>query len=106
MIPRYSRKAMADLWEPERKFRIWLDIEMLVCEALAQKGTIPREALKNIREKAKFDIGRIEQIEKEVKHDVIAFLTSVSEFVGPDSRYIHMGLTSSDILGTSGRSTA
>lgn len=101
MIPRYSRKEMADLWGPERRYQTWLDIELLACEALAQKGVIPPDALANIKEKARFDVKRIDEIERETKHDVIAFLTSVAEFVGPDSRFIHMGLTSSDILDTS-----
>ena len=101
MIPRYSRKEMEAIWSPQNRFQKWLDIEILACEALAQKGDIPRKALRTIREKARFDVDRIDEIERTVKHDVIAFLTSVSEFVGPDSRFIHMGLTSSDILDTS-----
>ncbi len=101
MIPRYSRKVMADLWGPEKRFQTWLDIEVLACEAMAQKGLIPAESLANIKAKARFDAARIDEIERETKHDVIAFLTSVAEFVGPDSRFIHMGLTSSDILDTS-----
>ncbi len=101
MIPRYTRERMAGVWKPENVFRKWLEIEMLVCEAWARLGEIPEGALKTIKDKASFDIKRIEEIEKEVKHDVIAFLTSVAESVGEDSRYIHMGLTSSDILDTS-----
>jgi len=101
MIPRYSRKEMEAIWSPQNRFQKWLDIEILACEALAQKGDIPRKALRTIKEKARFDVDRIDEIERTVKHDVIAFLTSVSEFVGPDSRFIHMGLTSSDILDTS-----
>jgi adenylosuccinate lyase len=101
MIPRYSRKEMETIWSAQNRFQKWLDIEILVCEALAQKGDIPREALRTIKAKARFDIDRIDEIERTVKHDVIAFLTSVAEFVGPDSRFIHMGLTSSDILDTS-----
>jgi adenylosuccinate lyase len=101
MIPRYSRQAMASVWSPENRFRKWLDIEILVCEALARKGVIPKKAFANIKAKAAFDVARIDKIEKIVKHDVIAFLTSVSEKVGPDARFIHMGLTSSDILDTS-----
>ena len=101
MIPRYSRQAMASVWSPENRFRKWLDIEILVCEALARKGVIPKKAFANIKAKAAFDVARIDKIEKVVKHDVIAFLTSVSEKVGPDARFIHMGLTSSDILDTS-----
>jgi adenylosuccinate lyase len=101
MIPRYSRKEMESIWSAQNRFQKWLDIEILACEALAKKGDIPREALKTIKAKARFDIARIDEIERTVKHDVIAFLTSVAEFVGPDSRFIHMGLTSSDILDTS-----
>ncbi|MBW2554201.1 MAG: adenylosuccinate lyase [Deltaproteobacteria bacterium] len=101
MIPRYTRKEMGEIWEPENRFRKWLDIELLVCEALNKLGEIPNSSLKNIRKNASFDIERIDEIEREVKHDVIAFLTSVSEHVGDDARYIHMGITSSDILDTS-----
>ena len=101
MIPRYTRKEMGKIWEPENRFRKWLDIEILVCEALNKLGEIPNSSLKNIKRDASFDIGRIDEIEREVKHDVIAFLTSVSEHVGDDARYIHMGITSSDILDTS-----
>ena len=101
MIERYSRKQMARIWEPENRFRKWLDVEIAACEAWAVLGKIPKKSLDTIKKKAGFDIKRIDEIEKTVKHDVIAFLTSVAEFVGPDSRYIHMGLTSSDILDTS-----
>ena len=101
MIPRYTRKEMGKIWEPDNRFRKWLDIEILVCEALNKLGEIPNSSLKNIKRNASFDIGRIDEIEREVKHDVIAFLTSVSEYVGGDARYIHMGITSSDILDTS-----
>ena len=101
MIPRYTRPEMAAIWKPENRFRIWLDVEIAACEAWNKLGRIPDEALETIKKKADFDIGRIDKIEEEVKHDVIAFLTSVSEKVGPDSRYIHMGMTSSDVLDTS-----
>lgn len=101
MIPRYTREEMGKIWEPENRFGKWLDIEILVCEALNKLGEIPNSSLKNIKRNASFDIGRIDEIEREVKHDVIAFLTSVSEHVGDDARYIHMGITSSDILDTS-----
>lgn len=100
MIPRYTRPEMAVIWEPENRYSIWLQIEILACEALNRLGRIPDEALKNISEKAAFDVDRIDEIEREVKHDVIAFLTSVAETVGPDSRYIHLGMTSSDVLDT------
>lgn len=101
LIPRYTRAEMAKIWELENKFQKWLEIEVAVCEAWAELGEIPKKALEVIKKKARFDTKRIDEIEKTVKHDVIAFLTSVAENVGPDSRYIHMGLTSSDVLDTS-----
>lgn len=101
MIPRYTRPEMAKIWSEENKYSIWLQVEVLACEAMALQGIIPPEAMKNIREKAEFDIDRINEIELTTKHDVIAFLTSVEEFVGEDSRYIHLGMTSSDVLDTS-----
>ena len=100
MIERYTRKEMGRLWEPQNRFRKWLDVEIAVCEAWAELGKIPKKALAVIREKADFDVKRIDEIEAVVKHDVIAFLTSVAEKVGPESRYIHKGLTSSDIVDT------
>ena len=100
MIPRYTRADMAKIWEPENRFRIWLEIETLACEAQAELGVIPREVVPVIREKGNFNIERIDAIEAEVKHDVIAFLTSVAEFVGPEARFIHQGMTSSDVLDT------
>jgi adenylosuccinate lyase len=101
VIPRYSRERMSAVWSPENRYRKWLDIEVLACEAMARKGTIPKKSFLNIKKKAAFDIDRIDEIEKTTKHDVIAFLTSVTEKVGQDGRFIHMGLTSSDILDTS-----
>ena len=101
MISRYSRDEMASLWTDEAKYRNWLDVEIAVCEAWAQVGEIPKNSLKIIKRKADFNISRIEELEKDLKHDVLAFLTSVSEYVGKDSRYIHLGLTSSDVLDTS-----
>jgi len=101
LIPRYSREIMSAIWSPENRYQKWLDIEILACEAMAQRGEIPERSLQNIKEKAAFDVARIEEIEKTTKHDVIAFLTSVTERVGEDGRFIHMGLTSSDILDTS-----
>jgi adenylosuccinate lyase len=92
---------MSAVWSPERRYRTWLDIEILACEAMARQGTIPKKSFLNIKKKADFDIDRIDEIEKTTKHDVIAFLTSVTEKVGQDGRFIHMGLTSSDILDTS-----
>jgi len=100
MIDRYSRPEMASIWSIKNKYEKWLQIEIAVCEALAEKGEIPKSALENIKSNAKFDPSRIDEIEKTVKHDVIAFLTNVAEHVGEDSRYIHMGMTSSDLLDT------
>ena len=100
MIPRYTRPEMARIWEPENRFRIWLEIETLACEAQAELGVIPKEVVQVIRDKGNFDIARIDAIEAEVKHDVIAFLTSVAEYVGPEARFIHQGMTSSDVLDT------
>jgi adenylosuccinate lyase len=101
LIQRYSRAKMEAIWSPENRYRKWLDIEILACEAMAGRGEIPESAVKNIRERACFDVERIDEIEKTTKHDVIAFLTSVTEKVGEDGRFIHRGLTSSDILDTS-----
>ena len=101
MIPRYSRPQMAGLWEPENRYRAWLEVEILACEANAKLGLIPAKALATIKKKADFNVKRVDELEKTVKHDVIAFLTAVGENVGPESRYIHLGLTSSDVLDTS-----
>ncbi|NLW44713.1 MAG: adenylosuccinate lyase [Syntrophomonadaceae bacterium] len=100
MIDRYTLPEMGRVWSEQTKLANWLKIEILVCEAWAQLGAIPVAALENIRNKAGFDINRIKEIEAETRHDVIAFLTNVAENVGEDSKYIHMGLTSSDILDT------
>jgi adenylosuccinate lyase len=103
MIPRYSRAEMTAIWDPQTKFRIWFEIEAHACDALAELGVIPRESAANIWAKAKdvtFDVARIDTIEREVKHDVIAFLTHLAEFIGPDSRFVHQGMTSSDVLDT------
>jgi adenylosuccinate lyase len=91
---------MGKIWEDQNKFAIWLEIEILACEAQAGLGVIPKEAVEIIRDKASFDVNRIDEIEREVKHDVIAFLTNVGEYVGPESRFIHLGMTSSDVLDT------
>ena len=101
MIDRYTRKEMGDLWTDQIKYQTWLKVEIHACEALTTIGRIPKKSLAIIKRKANFSVERIEEIEAETKHDVIAFLTSVAEHVGPDSRYIHMGLTSSDVLDTS-----
>ncbi|NOQ96524.1 MAG: adenylosuccinate lyase [Desulfobacterales bacterium] len=100
MIERYTRPEMGAIWEPHNRFAKWLEVEVLVCEAMAQEGMIPQKSLDTIKEKADFSIDRIQEIEEEVKHDMIAFLTNVEEYVGPDARFIHLGLTSSDILDT------
>lgn len=100
MIERYTLPEMGAIWSEENKYRKWLEVELAVCEAWARLGQIPRSSLENIKKKANFSLERIEEIEKVVKHDVIAFLTSVAEFVGEDSRFIHMGLTSYDIVDT------
>jgi adenylosuccinate lyase len=100
MIPRYSRPEMTTLWEPENKFKIWLEIETLAAEKMAEMGTIPKSAPKILRKKGRFDAARIDEIERRVKHDVIAFLTNVAEYAGPDARFMHQGMTSSDVLDT------
>ena len=100
MIDRYTRPEMGKIWDLENKFRKWLDIEIAAAEAMAELGEIPAGAAKNIREKANFDVKRIEEIEAVTNHDVIAFLTSVAEYVGDDSKYVHLGMTSSDVGDT------
>src|SRR5258707_7983358 len=103
MIPRYARDQMVQLWSPETKFRIWFEIEAHATDALAELGVVPKEAAQKVWEKgknAKFDVARIDEIEREVKHDVIAFLTHLSEIVGPEARFVHQGMTSSDVLDT------
>ena len=100
MIPRYSRPEMAALWAPESKFRIWFEIEAHACDAQAALGVIPKEAAQAVWERGRFEIARIDEIEREVRHDVIAFLTNLAEHVGPEARFIHQGMTSSDVLDT------
>ena len=100
MIPRYSRAEMVTIWEPETRFRIWFEIEAHATDALAELGVVPREAAKAIWEKGAFEVERIDAIEAEVKHDVIAFLTNVAEHVGEPARFMHQGMTSSDVLDT------
>jgi adenylosuccinate lyase len=101
VIPRYTRPEMGRIWEDENRFAKWLDVELAACEGMAEQGLIPADALETIQRKARFSVERILEIEEQTKHDVIAFLTNVEEFVGPEARFIHMGLTSSDILDTS-----
>ena len=100
MIKRYTRPEMGAIWEERNKYKKWLEVELAVCEVWNELGEIPSDALKRIKEKADFSVKRIEQIEKEVKHDVVAFLTSIAENIGKDSRYIHLGLTSYDVVDT------
>ena len=100
MIPRYSRPQMAAIWSDRSRYEIWLEIETLAAEAMEQLGQIPAGTSKALRERGAFDIARIDEIEREVKHDVIAFLTSVTEHVGPEARFMHQGMTSSDVLDT------
>ena len=100
MIPRYTRPEMAAIWSPESKFGIWLEIETLAAEAMEQKGLIPEGVTAAVRERAAFEVDRIDEIEREVKHDVIAFLTNVAEHVGEEARFLHKGMTSSDVLDT------
>jgi len=100
MIPRYSRKEMAQIWEPMNKFKIWLDIEIYAAQAMEKYKIIPRGVAAKVRKKSKINIKRINDIEKKTKHDVIAFLTSITEYVGPEAKYLHQGMTSSDVLDT------
>jgi adenylosuccinate lyase len=100
MIDRYARSEMQEIWSEEAKYRRWLEVETAVCEVLAERGVIPERAVETIRAKAGFSVERIAEIEREVRHDVIAFLTNLAEHVGPESRYVHYGMTSSDVLDT------
>ena len=103
MIPRYTRAQMAQIWAPETRFRIWFEIEAHAASAMAELGIVPKEAAEVIWEKggkAKFDVARIDEIEAVTKHDVIAFLTHLAEHVGPEARFVHQGMTSSDVLDT------
>ena len=100
MIPRYSRPQMTSIWEPANKFRIWFEIEAHACDAQAEKGVIPKEAALAIWERGDFEVDRIDEIERETKHDVIAFLTNLAEHVGEAARFVHQGMTSSDVLDT------
>src|SRR5260221_13015468 len=100
MIPRYSRPEMTRIWEPENRFRMWFEIEANACDAQVELGVIPKEAAAEVWAKGKWDIARIDEIERETKHDVIAFLTNLAEHVGPSARFVHQGMTSSDVLDT------
>ncbi|HLB59840.1 MAG TPA: adenylosuccinate lyase, partial [Bdellovibrionota bacterium] len=101
MISRYTRQVMADLWSAEHRFQVWLRVETLAAEAMAKEGIVPAKAAKTIKEKARFSVQRIEEIEKTVKHDVIAFISNVAESIGDAAPYLHYGMTSSDVLDTS-----
>ena len=100
MIPRYSRQEMVQIWEPMNKFKIWLDIEIYAAQAMEKYKIIPKGIAAKVRKKSKINIKRIDDIEKKTKHDVIAFLTSIAEKVGPEAKYLHQGMTSSDVLDT------
>src|SRR5438128_11306459 len=103
MIPRYSRPEMASIWEAQTRFKIWFEIEAHAADAQAELGVIPKDAAKTVWAKARnatFDVARIDEIERETKHDVIAFLTHLAEIVGPEARFVHQGMTSSDVLDT------
>ncbi|MBM3558532.1 MAG: adenylosuccinate lyase [Alphaproteobacteria bacterium] len=100
MIPRYSRKPMADIWSADNRYRIWFEIEALALEAMAELGTVPRAAVEAVRARGRWNVERIDEIERETRHDVIAFLTNVAEHVGPEARFLHQGMTSSDVLDT------
>ncbi|MEC8061276.1 MAG: lyase family protein, partial [Pseudomonadota bacterium] len=100
MIPRYSRPEMAATWTPENKFKIWFEIEAHACDAQAELGVIPKAAAAAVWERGAFEVARIDAIEREVKHDVIAFLTNLAEHVGEEARFVHQGMTSSDVLDT------
>src|SRR5512132_1918010 len=100
MIPRYTLPEMAQVWSDDNRFRKWLDVEIATCEVLAEIGWIPAEAVEKIKAKADFSVERIDEIEKITRHDVIAFTTAVAENVGPESRFVHFGLTSTDVVDT------
>jgi adenylosuccinate lyase len=100
MIPRYSRPEMVAIWEPQNRFRIWFEIEAHACDAQAELGVIPKSAAEQVWKRGKFEVDRIDEIERETKHDVIAFLTNIAEHVGPEARFVHQGMTSSDVLDT------
>ena len=100
MIERYSRKELKDIWEDHNKYSIWLDIELAATEAMEKLKLVPRGVAKKVRSKSKINVKRIHQIENKVKHDVIAFLTSITEKAGKEARYLHKGMTSSDVLDT------
>ena len=100
MIERYTRPAMGQIWSEDNKLAKWLEVELLACEALAERGEVPLQAVARLRQRARVNVARMQEIEAEVKHDVIAFVTAVAETVGEEGRYLHLGLTSSDVIDT------
>src|SRR5918994_5083903 len=100
MIPRYTNPEMGAIWSDQRRYETWLEVELAAADAMAEAGVIPADAARDLRERARFDIARIEEIEQVTQHDVIAFTTAVAEYVGPAARWLHFGLTSSDVLDT------
>src|ERR1700746_3240026 len=100
MIARYTRPVMGDIWSEENVFQTWVDVKILAAEGLAQLGKVPKAAIARIRKNARFNVERIREIEAEVKHEIIAFLSSVAESIGDDARFLHVGMTSSDIMDT------
>src|SRR5437870_5879603 len=100
MIERYTRPAMGQIWTEENKLAKWLEVELLACEALAERGEVPRDAVARLRQRARVNVARMQEIEAQTKHDVIAFVSSVAETVGEEGRYLHLGLTSSDVIDT------
>src|SRR5436309_349580 len=98
MIERYTRPAMGQIWSEDNKLAKWLEVELLACEALAERGEVPAQAVIHLRQRARVNVARMQEIEAEVKHDVIAFITAVAETVGEEGRYLHLGLTSSDVI--------
>ena len=101
MIPRYSRPEMKEIWEPNTRFQIWLEIEAHACDAMAELGVVPKKAAQAIWKRGTFELDRIDEIERETKHDVIAYINNVSNYIGENSKYFHHGVTSSDIIDTS-----
>src|SRR5215471_13946052 len=100
MIERYTRPAMGQIWTEENKLAKWLEVELLACEALAERGEVPRDAVARLRQRARVNVARMQEIEAQTKHDVIAFVSSVAETVGEEGRYLHLGLTTSDVIDT------
>ena len=100
MIARYSRPEIAEIWSDEARFKLWLEVEIAALEGMAKVGLVPESSVQAVRERGNFDVARVLELENTTKHDVIAFLTNVAEYVGPEARYLHFGMTSSDLLDT------